>query len=341
MPLREATGLLCILGRISVVVASEQAELAPLPEKLIALRESVRRRYGLDQLAGRLPSLQRVAQQVLLANQSDYAVLIEGESGTGKRWVARTIHYQGPSAEGPFIALDCKRLPAEALAAVLFGEDKRGTLGPRGTCYLAEPSHLPRDVQARLCDVLGERAAGRRLLAGTSLDLREEARAGRLLEELHCALSTLVISLPPLRERKADLAALVDRLLERASTGRDQAVKGLTAEAWEIVRAYPWPGNLRELYAVLQAAALRAPGDQIDAGHFPAALRLAVRLDETPTAPVEIPLPLDHLLEQAERRLIVLALRKAGGNRSRAAELLSIWRPRLLRRMEALGITEW
>jgi len=180
-----------------------------------------------------------------------------------------------------------------------------------------------------------------RIMAGCDVDPADEAGTSRLLEELHCALSTLVIEVPPLRERQTDMPTLVDRLLERANTGREQPVIGLTPEAWEFVRAYSWPGNLRELYSALQTACLHAPNDRLDVCHFPAALRLAVRLDETPDASKELALPLDHLLEQAERRLILLALRKAQGNRSRAAEILSIWRPRLLRRMEALKIQEW
>jgi transcriptional regulator with AAA-type ATPase domain len=338
LPLHDANGLLCILGKITIVAGAEPAEAPPLPEKLIALREGVRERYSLDQLAGSAPALQRIVEQVRLASQSHSPVLIQGEPGTGKRWVARTIHYQGLLAEGPFVALDCASLPSAALAAVLFGAPRPAE---QGTLYLREPSRLPREVQAQLCDLLGESGSGQRLMAGCSVDLQEEVRNGRLLEELHCALSPLVITLPSVRERQADLPMLVERLLERASAVRESPVKRLTEEAWEVVRAHSWPGNLRELYSVLQAACLRAQGDQIDAGHLPASLRLAVRLDGTPTAAAETALPLDQLLEQAERRLIVLALRKAGGNRSRAAELLAIWRPRLLRRMEALGIEEW
>ena len=104
------------------------------------------------------------------------------------------------------------------------------------------------------------------------------------------------------------------------------------------MRAYPWPGNLRELYSVMQGACWRVQGAHIDAVDLPANLRLAVQLERTSASTSERPLALDHVLEQVERRLIVLALRRAKGNKSRAAEWLSVWRPRLLRRMEALGI---
>jgi len=141
-----------------------------------------------------------------------------------------------------------------------------------------------------------------------------------------------------LRERQADLSDLVERLLQRLNAGSERPVTGLTPQASELLRAYAWPGNLRELYAALQSACQRTTSDRIDAPQLPAPLRLTVRLGETPQPVSERAIRLDEILEEAERRLILLALRRARGNRSQAAELLSIWRPRLLRRMEALGI---
>jgi len=134
---------------------------------------------------------------------------------------------------------------------------------------------------------------------------------------------------------------LVERFLKRSGQSQQHGAKGLTQEAWEMLRAYAWPGNLRELYAALQVAVQQTSQERIDAAHLPGAVRLAVRMAETPGAEGEKKLSLDKFLEEAERRLIRLALRRARGNRSRAAELLEVWRPRLLRRMEALGITDW
>jgi DNA-binding NtrC family response regulator len=161
-----------------------------------------------------------------------------------------------------------------------------------------------------------------------------------LLEDLACRLGTLVLEVPPLRERRADLPLLVETLLERANAEEGPRVVGLTATAWELVRDYSWPGNLRELYAVLASARARANGERIDAADLPSALRVAQTMRETPGRKPGPPLPLDQLLEQAERRLIELALRQAKGKKVRAAELLAIWRQRLVRRMEALGIAD-
>jgi transcriptional regulator with PAS, ATPase and Fis domain len=157
-----------------------------------------------------------------------------------------------------------------------------------------------------------------------------DVRGGRLVEEWFCWLSTLTIAVPPLRERLADLPGLVQRLLQRA--GSDRSITGLSEEAWEVLRGYSWPGNLRELYAVLADSCARCRGMVLQAADLPWYLR--------PAAPVvERKLPLDQLLEQVERRLIQIALATAKGNKSRAAEILGIWRPRLLRRIEALKLS--
>jgi DNA-binding NtrC family response regulator len=324
-----------ILGRVAPL-AAEQMPQAALPEKVVALRERVASRHRAETWASALPAVRRLLEQVRLASQVAVPVLLVGEAGTGKATLARTIHYLGPGREGSFAALDCTRLPPRAVAAVLFGVSGAGTLT---TVYLKEPAHLPRDVQLRLCAQL-QSAQEVRILAGSARPPAEDVRAGRLLEELHCALATLVLEVPPLRERTADLPALVDALLERANSDGGEPATGLTAEAWELVRGSAWPGNLRELYAVLAAARRHAGGGLIGAADLPAYLRLSRRLEETPGPTPERALPLDVLLEQAERRLIELALRRTKGHKGRAAEVLSIWRQRLVRRMEALGIED-
>src|SRR5262249_20283121 len=142
-------------------------------------------------------------------------ILIVGEEGTGKEWLARTIHHLGPTRARPFAALDCGRLPPDPLARVLFGDAGLVSTRRAGTVYLRDPAFLARDVQARLCEAL-DAAAPPRLIAGSRTDLTAEARSLRFLEEFRCRLSTLVLELPPLRQRLAELPALVERLLERA-----------------------------------------------------------------------------------------------------------------------------
>jgi transcriptional regulator with PAS, ATPase and Fis domain len=337
LPLLDDAGLLCLIGKITPVVGELPASAPPLPQQLLALQEQRRQRYGLDQLASAMPGWKRVLEQVRLAAHTSIPVLLTGEPGTGKQWLARTIHLQSARREQSFIALDCG-LPAVALDAVLFSDACQPA-----TVYLRNPLRLGPEMQQRLAARLqapaGEQAP--RFLAGSSPDPLAEVKTKRLPSELMDSFSTLVIAVPPLRERREDLPLLVERLLERISCDWPRRVTGLSQEAMELLNAYSWPGNIRELLEVLRNAALRTPDDRIAVPHLSAALRLAVRLDETPAPASDRPLSLDHLLEEAERRLIRYALRQARGNRSRAAELLSIWRPRLLRRMEALGIKEF
>jgi transcriptional regulator with PAS, ATPase and Fis domain len=340
-PVREEKSILFILGRITPGAANRRSPALPVPEKLVALRGRLSDRYRFDQLDCLSPIMRRVLDQVRLACQTRTPVLLVGEAGTGKQWLARTIHHQGGSGEKHFAALECAAIPESFLNGILFGDF--GLLKPAslGTLFFKEPECLPRDMQARLCDWLEEPGADSpRLIAGCCQPPETAVQTGRLLEQLHCALATLVITLPPLRNRGVELARLVERLLERLNANAERRITGLSPAAWDVLHAYSWPGNLRELSAVLAGAAASASGSQIDASDLPAYLRLAVKLDQIPGVQEERRLPLDSLLEKAERRLILFALKLAQGNKTRAAELLAIWRPRLLRRMEALRIKD-
>lgn len=329
-------GVLGLLGKIQTVPIGQTFFGQPLPEKLVALRQRRANDHRLAHLATATAEMRRVAEQVSLASRLHIPVLLVGEEGAGKEWLARTIHEESADRENTFIALDCQRLPTAPLARVLFdhgGVVQRGT----GTVYFHEPAQLPRELQARLCEVFATPADPERplprILAGCSVDPREDVQAGRLLEEWHCVLSPLTIHVPPLRQRMADLPVLVHSLLERANRGNERVITGLTEEAWPILRSYAWPGNVRELYAVLATACGRCQGEVLTAGDLPWYLRPV-------SAPVERKLPLDKLLEQVERRLIEIALVMSKGNKSRAAEILEIWRPRLTRRIETLGIEQ-
>ncbi len=342
LPLRGPDRALCFLGRITVATAPRPASPAPLPERLVALRTAVRRRHTLDHLASRVPAMGRLAEQVRLAGQTDGPLLILGEPGVGKEWVARAIHEQSPRRDGPFVCVRCARLPGPALLGLFSGAANLLARAAAGTVLLSEPSLLPRELQATLAGVLASEGEARpRLLAAAGSDPEAEVKAGRFVESLYLALSPLVIRVPSLRERLDDLPELVAQLLPRAKAAAEQPTQGLTVEALDALGTYSWPGNLRELYATLVAACTNANGEWAGPEHLPPGLRRSIGLMATATAEPDQPVNLDQVLEQVERRLIVLALRKARGNRSKAAQWLSVWRPRLLRRMEALGVTEW
>jgi transcriptional regulator with PAS, ATPase and Fis domain len=338
LPLQGGEGLLAILGKIRPEPAEVGSPQAALPAKLIALGEVHAQRYRMEALASEVPAMQRAAEQVRLAGRTRANVLIVGEPGTGKHWLARTIHNQAGSPGGAFAGLDCAGLPPPVLAAALLGPGGLARRPGIGTVYLREISRLPRELQGQLCEWLAEAESARpRVIASLTTDPVDEVAKGRLLEELRCTLATLQLSLLPLRQRSADLPLLVPRMLEQLS--QETRPVGLARESWEIIRSYSWPGNLRELHAVLAGALQRMTSDRIVPDDLPAYLRRAVQLEQTAGRSPERPLPLKQLLEQVERRLIQLALRMAKGKKSRAARILSIWRPLLLRRLDKLGLS--
>jgi DNA-binding NtrC family response regulator len=343
-PLQDADGLRLIMGKIKPVSEAESAALSSIPEKLINRRHQLGETYRLEQLDGASPFLRRVREQVRLASQTMAPVLIIGGAGAGKRHVARIIHHQGVQRAKSFAALDCGGLPEPAFRAALWGESGLLPRTDLGTLYLSAPSRLPRDLQSRLSEILDtsppDGAKLPRLIGGFCRSPEEDVRAGLLAEDLLAALGTLVIHLPALRDRAAEIPDLANRVLEQLhSDGENLKVK-FTPAALEILQAYSWPGNWRELRQVLAAALIHHQGDHIDATDLPAYLRLAVKMGPAAAEDSERSLPLDTLLEQAERRLILHALKLSAGNKTRAAEILSIWRPRLLRRMEALRIDD-
>jgi DNA-binding NtrC family response regulator len=338
-----------ILGRVlplpgAATTRDADAQTAlVLPERLMDLRQRWAGSFTLDLLASTRPAMQRLVQQVRLASSVSAPVLLVGERGTGKETIARIIHYQGPHRERSFAALDCRRLPPAVLAGVLFGEAGDGRPG-FGALYLKEPACLPRDFQLRLVEVLlntasSGAAASPRLLAGSSNRPEDDVRTGRLLEELYCGLGTLTLEVPPLRQRLLDLPHLVEEMLTALNGTAERTIVDLTPAAWEVLTHHSWPGNLRELRQVVADAWNRATTEHIDAGDLPAALQLRRQLDQELVRPPQ-PVPLEERLQQVERRLIQLALHRSHGNHTKAAELLGIYRTRLLRRMKALDMLE-
>jgi DNA-binding NtrC family response regulator len=244
--------------------------------------------------------------------------------------LARAIHTYGAERQRYFARLDAERLPADLLGDLLFGP--RGRQLGLATVYLREPAMLPREWQARLADTLrhGENPDSPRVIVGMTRDPRGEIQAGRLLEELYCVVSPMTIELPPLRERLAELPQLIDIFLAQANELEPHGAKSFSGETMSALRAYAWPGNLCELQGVVLSACRRTKTEKIELAHVPFYLKQG-------ELPAERRLPLDTLLEQVEKRLIALALRLAQGNQTRAAEILEVWRPRLLRRMEKFG----
>jgi PAS domain S-box-containing protein len=328
-PLDGGMDLLGILGTIRVITAPADPPFT-LPEKLMALRDRQARRYRLDELGTESAAMQRLHEQTLLAAHSQAPVAILGEPGVGKQWLARAIHSQSERRERYFVCLDAERLPPNLLGDVLFGPRSR-QMGI-GSVYLREPAQLPREWQGRLAETirLRENPDFPRLLVGFRTEPRAEIQTGRLLEEFYCAVSPVTITVPPLRERLPELGRLIDTFLQRSSDLHPHGVKRMSPEAMNGLRSHAWPGNLSELQGVLRETSASAKGEVAELADLPFHVKHGA-------LPLERRLPLDALLEKVEHRLIALALKLTQDNHTRAAEMLEIWRPRLLRRMEKFG----
>jgi DNA-binding NtrC family response regulator len=341
LPLAGEHRLLGVLGVIRSAAGSPAGPSRQLTEALAALRSQAAARYRLDDWQTAAPAFAPIPAQARLAAASRCPVSLIGERGTGKQWLARAIHHASDRRLLPFIPLDCDHLPPPALRGILHGPLGLDHPYWGGTLYLRDPAALPRELQAELADRLADLPdAAPRIMAGFPADPADDIRSGRLAEQLPAALTVLTIRLPPLRERLAGMPQLVESTLRRVSGAVGRPAAGLTPEAWECVRSYRWPGNLRELHATLRAAAERTAAERIDTADLPLAVRQAKLAAEAPPRPTgELP-GLDAVLEQVERRMIELALKRAGGNQSKAAEMLGVWRPRLIRRIKALGIDD-
>jgi DNA-binding NtrC family response regulator len=331
-PFNEGDTLLAILGRISAT-ATLEVEDELLPDNLRSLRTHRASRFTLETLESEVLTVRRAEEQARVAADTDVGVLLIGEPGSGKQWLARAIHELSPRRDRPFAVVECDRLSATALDQILFGETGLIRSALAGTVYLRNAGSLPRDLQARLIEVMTEPTPTTpRLIGGAGSDLSSEARSLRVMEEFRCRLATLTIEVTPLRERLADLPELAEMFLQRALLRNPDETRreppALTVEALDLLRSYAWPSNLRELFLVLSGALEKATAGRIG----PSELPLSVEEDRS--------LPLTTLLEEAERRLIQLALRQAKGNKTKAAELLGIYKPLLYRRMTALGLKD-
>jgi transcriptional regulator with PAS, ATPase and Fis domain len=323
-----------------------------------SLAEERRVKYTFSSFLGASPAAMEAKRQARRAAQADTTVLLLGETGTGKEVLAQAIHAASPRAHGPFIAVNVAAVPDTLLEAEFFGAapstrdgtDRRGregrfALADGGTLFLDEVGDMPMAMQAKLLRVLQEKeveALGSdrvtkvdvRVIAASSVDLRQMVSMGRFRSELYYRLSVLPIELPPLRERIDDLEVLCDHVLEEIARRTATAQRELTPTALAVLSAYSWPGNIRELRNVLEQVTLASDSPRLSAEEFTLVLpRLAgnVRPGDRPT------LRLADVVADAERHAIRSALAAAEGKKILAAELLGISRATLYQKLSALA----
>jgi transcriptional regulator with PAS, ATPase and Fis domain len=275
---------------------------------------------------------------------SSASVLITGESGTGKELVARTIHKMSPRKDRPFIAINCSAIPESLMESELFGHEKGAFTGAAsrrqgcfeladsGTLLLDEIGEMPALLQAKLLRVIEERAVRRlgsrkeievdvRILAATNRQPQQAVADGNLRSDLLYRLNVFSIHLPPLRERKEDLALLAQHLVTQLAEKHRRPARFLSSAALNVLQFHAWPGNVRELRNVIERAVIICSGEQVERHHFapyPIEQRERLRNEDTLTLPVGTP------LEEVERQMIMRTLQKTKNNKTRAAELLGI-----------------
>jgi len=333
-----------------------------------------RRQYD-RKLVGVSTGFKAAFELLKTAADSAITVLLLGETGVGKEMFARWLHDNGPRAKGPFIAVNCAAIPHDLIEAELFGVEKGAYTGAQlaragrferasgGTLFLDEVGDLPLAAQVKLlralqsCEVerLGSEQPTRidvRIVAATNVDLKQAMQAGKFRTDLFYRLNTFPIMIPPLRERTADIPALIERFLEKYTELYKKQLRGLTDKAMREVLSHRWPGNIRELENVIERAVLLAPDNgAIEASHLfgDLASRAAEGSVDSRGQVSELDLDtLDELCEQVlankvdleslERRLMQTAMQRAKGNLSQAARVLGITRPQLAYRLKKEGI---
>lgn len=325
-------------------------------------------RYALERMVAESPAGSELRDQVAgLAPNDRVTVLLQGETGSGKEYVAKVLHYNGPSGDRPFIEVDCPAIPSELFESELFGYEKGSFTGAArrriglvelaegGTVLLDEIGDLPLPLQAKLLRVIEERTIRRvgggapfpvnvRFMAATHRDLRIAVREGRFREDLFYRLNVVTLSIPPLRDRREDIVPLAERFLHQSAQTLRKKVLRISPSAQRLLRDYVYPGNIRELSNLIERAVLFCGGTQLEPVHFPPELRdgggtplFLSSSAPSPEDPRLLSLPFrmgEDTLEGTERRLIAEVLARSGGNKSRAAESLGISRWALDRRLK-------
>jgi two-component system nitrogen regulation response regulator GlnG len=333
-----------------VVVVRRALEHQALGTELKALRSKLDQRDTLRWLMGRGRDIQQVIQQIRQVANSNFTILIQGETGTGKELVARSIHQLSARRDKPFVPLDCGAIPETLIESELFGYEKGAFTGADrrkeghfqlaegGTLFLDEIVNLPFPTQAKLLrtleerqvQVLGAKSAlpvDVRIIAAANVPLDGEIRASRFRQDLYYRLNEFLIFVPPLRERVEDIIYLAERFLAEASMELRRPIRGISAEAVQLLLQYHWPGNVRELRnairrAVLLSSNLIEPAHLVplpsgSGSHAPPAEGAAFSRDQLPLKEVA-----RKAAAEAERWAIRRALRATGGNKSEAARTL-------------------
>jgi two-component system response regulator AtoC len=318
-------------------------------------RQELREKYKFENIVGQTPALLEVYKTVARLVDSKTTVLIQGESGTGKELVARALHFNGPRAERPFVVVDCAALTESLLESELFGhmrgaftgavETKKGLFekADGGTILLDEIADISQALQAKLLRVLQHHEIRRvggtesipldvRVIAATNKDLETLVNAGRFREDLFYRLHVVTFHLPPLRERREDIALLANHFLRKYSEANQKLITHITPEVLQCLCGYEWPGNVRELEHTIERAVTLTTNNCLMREDLPPKLR-----QRTTSPHPGTPQPWLSL-QEVEKQHIQAVLQATAGNKKRAAQILGINRRSLYRMAKRHGI---
>jgi two-component system response regulator AtoC len=341
-----------------VVATVERAlETTRLRREVRQYRTNAARPYSLQSIVGASPAMVALRSLVSrVAGSPASTVLLTGESGTGKDLVAKVIHYTSGRAARPFMNITCSALPEQLLESELFGHErgaftdarlqKRGLLetADGGTVFLDEIGEMVPALQAKLLRFLEEKAFKRvggahdirvdvRVIAATNRNLEEQVAKGRFRSDLYYRLDVLPIAIPPLRSHPEDVPLLVEYFIDAFNSEFRKRVQGASPAAYAALQPYGWPGNVREVRNVVERAMLLSDADRLEAKDF-------ATLTTTAGSGEDFELPAKGVeLDALERSLVIQALKRAGGNQTRAASLLGLNRDQIRYRIEKFGLT--
>lgn len=341
-----------LLVRLSNVCSVRQ-----LREQNVRLQEQLEQRHSFGNIIGKSKAMQEVFELIRLVADSDASVLVQGESGTGKEMVASAIHFNSNRRAKPYVRVSCASLPETLIESELFGYEKGAFTGASerrigrfeaasgGTLFLDEIGELPLSFQVKLLRVLQERQIERlgsnrpvdvdvRIVSASLRPLEDEIGAGTFREDLFFRVNTVTVNLPPLRDRREDIALLAHSFLKEMAEERGRIVEGFSDEVLEMFESYSWPGNVRELRNVVERAVLFCRGTQVTVDELPASLQNGSQDDRLPSGSDQQVRTLQEAVERAETAAIRVALAATRGRRAEAAKLLGVSRKTLWEKMK-------
>ena len=337
--LRYLTIVSGLIAQSVLRIQVEKEDRERLTKENIELRNELSEKYRVANIIGNSSRMQEMFEMLHRVADSNATVLLRGESGTGKTLVARALHYNSSRAQKPFIVVNCSALPETLLESELFGHEKgaftgahamkkgRFELAEGGTLFLDEIGELSQSVQVKLLQVVQDREFQRlggispircdvRLVAATNRDLEKAVADKHFREDLYYRLNVFPIYLPPLRERRTDILLLTEYFLKKYNEENSKEIRRISTPAIDMLLQYHWPGNVRELQNCIERAVLICDEESIKSYHLPPSLQTSESVNSKQA------LSLAGAVENFERELIVEALKRTGGNQTKAAREL-------------------